>query len=145
MTEIIRKNPDEAAQWMMSREQSTLLQEGEKMKNESVKHVRYGTGRAVEVVQNHMVVLFDGENGRKVFPYPDAFERFLCFDDPILQKRAEAAVMELKKKRTEEAKQRLVVYQLYEAKRKQEQTELLKKRRKAARERLAREKMAKVI
>ena len=49
------------------------------------------------------------------------------------------------KKRTEEAKQRLVVYQLYEAKRKQEQTELLKKRRKAARERLAREKMAKVI
>lgn len=92
-----------------------------------------------------MVVLFDGEAGRKVFPYPDAFERFLCFDDPILQKRAEAAVMELKKKRTEEAKQRLVVYQLYEAKRKQEQTELLKKRRKASRERLAREKMAKVI
>ena len=89
-------------------------------------------------------VRFD-EAGRKVFPYPDAFERFLCFDDPILQKRAEAAVMELKKKRTEEAKQRLVVYQLYEAKRKQEQTELLKKRRKAARERLAREKMAKVI
>ena len=105
----------------MSREQSTLLQEGEKMKNESVKHVRYGTGRVAEVVQNHMVVLFDGEAGRKVFPYPDAFERFLCFDDPILQKRAEAAVMELKKKRTEEAKQRLVVYQLYEAKRKQEQ------------------------
>ena len=130
---------------MMSREQSTLLQEGEKMKNESVKHVRYGTGRVAEVVQNHMVVLFDGEAGRKVFPYPDAFERFLCFDDPILQKRAEAAVMELKKKWTEEAKQRLVVYQLYEAKRKQEQTELLKKRRKAARERLAREKMAKVI
>lgn len=32
MTEIIRKNPDETAQWMMSREQSTLLQEGEKMK-----------------------------------------------------------------------------------------------------------------
>ena len=121
---------------MMSREQSTLLQEGEKMKNESVKHVRYGTGRVAEVVQNHMVVLFDGEAGRKVF---------LCFDDPILQKRAEAAVMELKKKRTEEAKQRLVVYQLYEAKGKQEQTELLKKRRKAARERLAREKMAKVI
>ena len=83
----------------MSREQSTLLQEGEKMKNESVKHVRYGTGRVAEVVQNHMVVLFDGEAGRKVFPYPDAFERFLCFDDPILQKRAEAAVMELKKKR----------------------------------------------
>ena len=83
---------------MMSREQSTLLQEGEKMKNESVKHVRYGTGRVAEVVQNHMVVLFDGEAGRKVFPYPDAFERFLCFDDPILQKRAEAAVMELKKK-----------------------------------------------
>ena len=93
MTEIIRKNPDEAAQWMMSREQSTLLQEGEKMKHESVKHVRYGTGRVAEVVQNHMVVLFDGEAGRKVFPYPDAFERFLCFDDPILQKRAEAAVM----------------------------------------------------
>lgn len=116
MTEIIRKNPDETAQWMMSREQSTLLQEGEKMKNESVKHVRYGTGRVAEVVQNHMVVLFDGEAGRKVFPYPDAFERFLCFDDPILQKRAEAAVMELKKKRTEEAKQRLVVYQLYETK-----------------------------
>ena len=108
----------------MSREQSTLLQEGEKMKNESVKHVRYGTGRVAEVVQNHMVVLFDGEAGRKVFPYPDAFERFLCFDDPILQKRAEAAVMELKKKRTEEAKQRLVVYQLYEAKRRQEQTVL---------------------
>ncbi|WP_289302466.1 hypothetical protein [Enterocloster bolteae] len=115
------------------------------MKNESVKHVRYGTGRVAEVVQNHMVVLFDGEAGRKVFAYPDAFERFLCFDDPILQKRAEAAVMELKKKRTEEAKQRLVVYQLYEAKRKQEQMELVKKRRKAARERLAREKMAKVI
>ena len=67
MTEIIRKNPDETAQWMMSREQSTLLQEGEKMKNESVKHVRYGTGRVAEVVQNHMVVLFDGEAGRKVF------------------------------------------------------------------------------
>lgn len=97
MTEIIRKNPDETAQWMMSREQSTLLQEGEKMKNESVKHVRYGTGRVAEVVQNHMVVLFDGEAGRKVFPYPDAFERFLCFDDPILQKRAEAAVMELRR------------------------------------------------
>ena len=63
---------------MMSREQSTLLQEGEKMKNESVKHVRYGTGRVAEVVQNHMVVLFDGEAGRKVFAYPDAFERFLC-------------------------------------------------------------------
>lgn len=74
MTEIIRKNPDEAAQWMMSREQSTLLQEGEKMKNESVKHVRYGTGRVAEVVQNHMVVLFDGEAGRKVFPYPKVFE-----------------------------------------------------------------------
>ena len=49
---------------MMSREQSTLLQEGEKMKNESVKHVRYGTERVAEVVQNHMVVLFDGEAAR---------------------------------------------------------------------------------
>ena len=69
MTEIIRKNPDETAQWMMSREQSTLLQEGEKMKNESVKHVRYGTGRVAEVVQNHKVVLFDGEAGRKAVSY----------------------------------------------------------------------------
>lgn len=125
--------------------QSTLLQKGEKMKNESVKHVRFGAGRVAELDQNHMVVLFEGEAGRKVFPYPDAFEGFLCFDNPTLQEQAEAAVMELKKKRTEEAKQRLAAYQLYEAKRKQEQTELLKKRRKAARERQAREKMAKVI
>ena len=77
MTEIIRKNPDETAQWMMSREQSTLLQEGEKMKNESVKHVRYGTGRVAEVVQNHMVVLFDGEAGRKVFAVD--INSMLCF------------------------------------------------------------------
>lgn len=55
---------------MMSREQSTLLQEGEKMKNESVKHVRYGTGRVAEVVQNHMVVLFDGEAGERYFRIP---------------------------------------------------------------------------
>ena len=79
------------------------------MKNESVKHVRYGTGRVAEVVQNHMVVLFDGEAGRKVFPYPDAFERFLCFDDQSFRSGQKPLVMELKKKRTEEAKQRLVV------------------------------------
>ena len=130
---------------MMSWEQSTLLQEGEKMKNESVKHVKYGAGRVEELDQNHMVVLFEGETGRKVFPYPDAFEHFLRFDNPILQERAEAAAMKLKKKQAEEAKKRLVVYQLYEAKRKQEQTELLKKRRKATRERLAREKKSGVI
>ena len=65
----------------MDDEQGTVnaLQEGEKMKNESVKHVRYGTGRVAEVVQNHMVVLFDGEAGRKVFPYPDAFELVSVF------------------------------------------------------------------
>lgn len=115
------------------------------MRNESVKHVRYGIGRVTGVVQNHMVVPFDGEARRKVFAYPDVFGRFLCFDDPILQKQAEATVIELKKKRTEEAKQHLVVCRLYEVKRKQEQTELLKKRRKAIGEWLVRERIVEVI
>lgn len=121
------------------------FQEGGTMMDEAVKHVKYGAGKVTDVNQDRVTVIFDGMAGEKVFRYPDAFERFLRFEDPCLQLSAESAVLDIKKRKKEEEKQRLVLYQLYEARRKQEQSDLLKKRRKAARERQAREKMAKVI
>lgn len=115
------------------------------MMDKIVTHVKYGTGRIVEVDGSHISVVFEEMEGRKIFRYPDAFEKFLNFEDPVLQRSAEAAAIELNHKKMAEEKLRLAAYQLCETKRRQEQSELLKKRRKAARERQAREKMPRVI
>lgn len=103
------------------------------MLNETVRHIRYGVGKVVNAEAGHISVVFDREEETKQFCYPDAFDRYLCFEDPELQKEAESALEAARRKRKEEEAVRMFRYRMYEAKRKKEQSELLKRRRKAAR------------
>lgn len=115
------------------------------MLNETVRHIKYGDGKVVHADAGHISVVFEREEGTKQFCYPDAFDRYLCFKTPELQKEAESALEAARRKRKEEEAGRLIRYKLYEAQRKKEQSELLKRRRKAARERAVREKTAGII
>ena len=69
--------------------------------NETVFHTRYGRGEVTETEENRITVRFeDASVGSRKFPYPEAFEFFLCCEDEnkqaemteaLKQKRAAAA------------------------------------------------------
>ena len=54
-----------------------------KMINSKVKHKAFGTGTVIEIAENYILVDFQGE--RKKIQYPEAFEKFIKFDNSTLQ------------------------------------------------------------
>lgn len=109
------------------------------MLNEVVSHVKFGRGTVVKNQENHIVVAFDNSGEEKVFRYPDAFERFLAFQNQSLQQEAQAKLLEQKEAQAILLEQKRQQFELHEQERKREQRELLRRRRKALKERMERE------
>ncbi|MEN6350999.1 MAG: hypothetical protein ABFD08_16590 [Syntrophomonas sp.] len=58
--------------------------------NEKVIHVKFGTG-VITSNQNRIIrIQFDESPEEKMFIYPDAFERFLKFQNPILEEKVQS-------------------------------------------------------
>jgi uncharacterized membrane protein len=53
--------------------------------NEKVEHIMFGSGVITEAVENKIWVLFQDEIGKKVFLYPDVFEKFLKASNPRME------------------------------------------------------------
>ena len=102
--------------------------------DEVVRHTTYGAGKVTERDRNHISVVFEGMPEKKTFQYPEAFEKFLEFEDEKLQQEARAQWEALKAERSVEAENHKAIYELHEEERRKNQKELLKKRRKAAQE-----------
>lgn len=57
--------------------------------NEKVIHVKFGTG-VITSSQNRIIrIQFDEADEEKMFIYPDAFERFLKFQNALLEERVQ--------------------------------------------------------
>ena len=70
----------------------------------TVFHARYGKGRVTGREAERVLVEFeDAAVGCRKFPYPEAFESFLCYEDDTLQERTLSA---LRQKRAAVAAQR---------------------------------------
>ncbi len=103
-----------------------------KFLNAAVSHCKFGKGLIVEVKDKHVTVEFEALDENKVFTYPDAFEKFLHFEDGKLQDifasdwKEQLIIQQLEKNR------KLQEYHRIEAEKKKEKIALLKKRQKAA-------------
>lgn len=56
--------------------------------HEGVDHIKFGLGVITEVNDDKIVVQFKDEIGIKIFPYPEAFEKFLKAVNPIVENNA---------------------------------------------------------
>jgi hypothetical protein len=63
--------------------------------NEKVKHNAFGAGVITEANGNKISVKFGEDSGTKTFIYPDAFEKFLKAENPVIE---ETILKELSKK-----------------------------------------------
>lgn len=77
--------------------------------NEKARHITFGTG-VIKSNENGIIrIQFDKAFGEKAFIYPDAFERFLMFENPVLEEsvqnqlktRNEQIALEIEKDRIE--------------------------------------------
>lgn len=103
-----------------------------------VVHKKYGKGKVLEAGVSHIMVRFAGSEIPKKFVYPDAFKKFLLFEDPVLEKKAMADI-EQREKQIKEEEKKLIEFKMFEEERKRKQLEQLKKKRKAARARKEKE------
>ena len=53
-------------------------------KNKKVLHIKFGTGIVKSNSDRVIEIQFDDSSEERRFIYPDAFERFLRFQDPLL-------------------------------------------------------------
>jgi hypothetical protein len=53
--------------------------------NERVEHINFGIGVVTEVNDDKIAIQFQDEIGTKLFPYPEAFGRFLKAVNPAVQ------------------------------------------------------------
>ena len=104
-----------------------------------VVHKKYGKGKVLEAGVSHIMVRFAGSEIPKKFVYPDAFKKFLLFEDPVLEKKAMADIEQREKQIKEEEEKKLIEFKMFEEERKRKQLEQLKKKRKAARARKEKE------
>ncbi len=111
----------------------------DKFLNAAVSHCKFGKGLIVLVKDKHITVEFNQLDEKKVFTYPDAFEKFLRFEEEELQDvfasdwKEQLIIQELEKNR------KLQEYHRIEAEKKREKMALLKKRQKAALQKAERE------
>ncbi|MDR7856525.1 hypothetical protein [Tissierella sp.] len=52
--------------------------------NESVEHIKFGSGIVKEMQDNKVLVDFQGDIGTKSFQYPEAFDKFLKTENLVL-------------------------------------------------------------
>ena len=71
---------------------------------EAVKHKTFGKGIIAEVKGKIVTVKFYSNDAKKLFEFPDAFEKFLQFEDINLQKEALSALNEKRIKKIEAQK-----------------------------------------
>ncbi|MEN6390473.1 MAG: hypothetical protein ABFD04_08635 [Syntrophomonas sp.] len=57
--------------------------------NEEVTHIKFGRGVILSTANRIIRIQFDDGNEQKTFIYPDAFERFLKFHNPVLDDRVQ--------------------------------------------------------
>lgn len=69
--------------------------------NSKVTHIIWGAGNVVAIDGKYIHVVFEGEIGLRMFVYPDAFDRYLEYQDAELQSEVKAR---LEARRLEERK-----------------------------------------
>ena len=62
--------------------------------NSKVTHIIWGAGNVVSIDGRYIHVDFEGEIGCRMFVYPDAFERYLKYEDAELQSEVTAKLEE---------------------------------------------------
>jgi len=63
--------------------------------NEEVRHIKFGTG-IIKTDENGIIrVQFSEEFGEKAFIYPTAFEQFLKFNNPLLDKNVQNEILQI--------------------------------------------------
>lgn len=122
----------------------------ENMVNAVVEHCKFGKGIIEVVKDNHLTVRFEETDEKKVFSYPDAFEKFMKFEEAAFQDIFAKDWKEHMLMTALEEKRKQQEYQRIELEKKKEMMALMKKRQKAAlakaeRERKEREKYTKMI
>ncbi len=100
------------------------------MLNKIVKHNKYGKGTILEKNQNYLKVQFESCEKVTTFLYPDAFEKFLVFEDENLQEHAIKDFNCDKEKKETELLQKRIEYQAYKEEQEKERLDLLKKNKK---------------
>lgn len=96
-----------------------------------VVHKKYGEGKILEADATHIKVKFSGCEIPKKFVYPDAFQKFLRFEDAALE---EMVICDVKRKAAQlkaEEEKKLIEFKRLEEERKKEQMERMRKKRKA--------------
>ena len=74
------------------------------MANCIVNHIVWGQGKILSVSERYVKVLFDDpEVGEKTFVYPDAFSRYIRYEDEECQKQVEEKLSQIKKDTEERA------------------------------------------
>lgn len=68
------------------------------MVNEYVTHKKFGEGVIIEVEGLYIRVKFEAYEGIKTFVYPEAFEQFITFRNPIQQAEVMRLIAEEKKR-----------------------------------------------
>ena len=122
----------------------------ESMMQAVVEHCKFGKGIIEEVNENHLTVKFEATGDKKVFTYPNAFEKFMKFEKEELQAlfakdwKEHMLITALEDKRKQQEITRM------EQENKRALVAMMKKRKKAAqakaeREKREREKYAKMI
>jgi hypothetical protein len=94
--------------------------------NEHVEHIKFGEGLIICEEHGKITVEFPSQTGKKLFQYPDAFERYLKFDDSSLQAESLLILQDKKNQEEEENERRRLEYERKELERKKE--ELLQKK-----------------
>lgn len=65
--------------------------------NGTVFHARYGKGRVTGCEAGRVTVEFEDESvGSRKFPYPEAFENFLCYEDDVQQAKVQELLRQKK-------------------------------------------------
>ena len=103
----------------------------EELLNKKVKHIKFGVGTIIGIVDNNKIIVeFDEEAENKKFQYPEVFESFLKFHNSSLQ---EDIIKKLEEKNEQDIieKEKIALeYKKQYEKRKKEERKLTKKKRK---------------
>ncbi|MDF2588467.1 MAG: hypothetical protein K0S41_2308 [Anaerocolumna sp.] len=88
------------------------------MVNELILHSRFGKGKVIEVLGNHIKIDFFESKSTKIFQYPDSFEKYLTFENDRLQQEVLQDLTKICERKLEEETRKLVEYQKQEEERK---------------------------
>ena len=70
---------------------------GDRMKNCVVNHIVWGQGKIQSLNERYIKVLFDNpEVGEKTFVYPDAFSKYIRYEDKEYQEQVENKLQQIR-------------------------------------------------